>query len=770
MAEQDLEKKYQKRKDRIKNIAIIFLVIMLLLTFFSNTIMNYSLAEVETAYAESGTLTTKIRGEGYVEAREPVDVSCKKEREILKILVKEGDKVKKGQVLFVLAGEASADALNQAKSDLMTLNHEYAKSLLEMPVLGYASNSLEIKYAKKDLNKALKDIEDAKKENTRKKETYEKLKEKAYNAKVAMLEKADEVAEKTDEISQVDIELESLENEKAELGGESDGNLQELNAAVTAAKREAEDAEDKVKQYEDSRTSTTIEDELKAKRKELKDLQRELADLRNSLNDSMTEADDTITSLNRRIRDCKAEISDLNSQAADANANISELNYLYSTADDETMEQYWQQLASAKQEYNSIKKQIEAKERELSDLEEDLETAKKNAAITVNKKVGQVRQDIAEKEEDITEVQSEINSLESEKSLAEGRKAQLETAEAELYNAQKKLKDAQRQLEDAQSVLKSENSAKLEQTEAAIKTLKRQKSSLNSQKTKLETSYSQLQADYEAAKAQADSYQKADGSTIDTLNQAVQEKRKALETLYVNLAKEKNDDKLKIQVASLENEQKAETIEMKKDEINRLKRKRKNLKIRAKLAGTISDITAKTGENTAPGNSLLHIQPGGRGYQISIPVTMEQSKLVKRGDNATVLNILDDDLKVILSNIKTDSQNPSAGRTLVFNISGGNIENGTSLSISVGEKKANYDYIVPTSAIREDSDGKFVLVIQEKSSPVGNRYIARREEVKVLAQNETQSAVSAGFDNYANIITTASKAVEKGDYVRLAQQ
>lgn len=770
MAEQDLEKKYQKRKDRIKNIAIIFLVIMLLLTFFSNTIMNYSLAEVETAYAESGTLTTKIRGEGYVEAREPVDVSCKKEREILKILVKEGDKVKKGQVLFVLAGEASADALNQAKSDLMTLNHEYAKSLLEMPVPGYASNSLEIKYAKKDLNKALKDIEDAKKENTRKKETYEKLKEKAYNAKVAMLEKADEVAEKTDEISQVDIELESLENEKAELGGESDGNLQELNAAVTAAKREAEDAEDKVKQYEDSRTSTTIEDELKAKRKELKDLQRELADLRNSLNDSMTEADDTITSLNRRIRDCKAEISDLNSQAADANANISELNYLYSTADDETMEQYWQQLASAKQEYNSIKKQIEAKERELSDLEEDLETAKKNAAMTVNKKVGQVRQDIAEKEEDITEVQSEINSLESEKSLAEGRKAQLETAEAELYNAQKKLKDAQRQLEDAQSVLKSENSAKLEQTEAAIKTLKRQKSSLNSQKTKLETSYSQLQADYEAAKSQADSCQKADGSTIDTLNQAVQEKRKALETLYVNLAKEKNDDKLKIQVASLENEQKAETIEMKKDEINRLKRKRKNLKIRAKLAGTISDITAKTGENTAPGSSLLHIQPGGRGYQISIPVTMEQSKLVKRGDNATVLNILDDDIKVILSNIKTDSQNPSAGRTLVFNISGGNIENGTSLSISVGEKKANYDYIVPTSAIREDSDGKFVLVIQEKSSPVGNRYIARREEVKVLAQNETQSAVSAGFDNYANIITTASKAVEKGDYVRLAQQ
>lgn len=209
---------------------------------------------------------------------------------------------------------------------------------------------------------------------------------------------------------------------------------------------------------------------------------------------------------------------------------------------------------------------------------------------------------------------------------------------------------------------------------------------------------------------------------------------------------------------------------MKKDEISRLKKKQKKMVIRAKAAGTISDISAKTGEKTVPGSSLLHIQSGKNGYQISVPVTMEQSKFVKLGDNATVLNVWDDDIKVVLSRIKTDSKNPGAGKTLVFNVTGKNIENGTSLSISVGERKASYDYIVPTSAIREDSEGKFVLVIQEKTSPVGNRYIAKREEVKVLAQNETQSAISAGFDNYSNIITTASKAVQKGDYVRLAQQ
>ena len=41
------------RKDKIKNITIIFLLVMLILTFFSNTIMNYSLPEVSATYAQS---------------------------------------------------------------------------------------------------------------------------------------------------------------------------------------------------------------------------------------------------------------------------------------------------------------------------------------------------------------------------------------------------------------------------------------------------------------------------------------------------------------------------------------------------------------------------------------------------------------------------------------------------------------------------------------------------------------------------------------------
>ena len=42
------------KKNVIKIVAIVFVVVLLLLTFFSNTIMNYSLPEVSTVYVEGG--------------------------------------------------------------------------------------------------------------------------------------------------------------------------------------------------------------------------------------------------------------------------------------------------------------------------------------------------------------------------------------------------------------------------------------------------------------------------------------------------------------------------------------------------------------------------------------------------------------------------------------------------------------------------------------------------------------------------------------------
>ena len=117
-----------KRRDWIKNVAIIFLAVMLVLTFFSNTIMNYSLPEVATQYVQRGTITAKIRGTGNVEATDPYNVMVKESRVISRVAVKQGDTVEKDQVLYYLE-DAESDELKKAEDELEELELTSMKGL-----------------------------------------------------------------------------------------------------------------------------------------------------------------------------------------------------------------------------------------------------------------------------------------------------------------------------------------------------------------------------------------------------------------------------------------------------------------------------------------------------------------------------------------------------------------------------------------------------------------------------------------------------------------
>ena len=71
-----------KNRGWVKNAVIVFLVILLLLTFFSNTIMNRSLAEVATKSAGGTSITTRIRGTGTINAAGSYEVKAAQTREI----------------------------------------------------------------------------------------------------------------------------------------------------------------------------------------------------------------------------------------------------------------------------------------------------------------------------------------------------------------------------------------------------------------------------------------------------------------------------------------------------------------------------------------------------------------------------------------------------------------------------------------------------------------------------------------------------------------
>ena len=74
---------------------------------------------------------------------------------------------------------------------------------------------------------------------------------------------------------------------------------------------------------------------------------------------------------------------------------------------------------------------------------------------------------------------------------------------------------------------------------------------------------------------------------------------------------------------------------------------------------------------------------------------------------------------------------------------------------------------MPNSAIREDNNGKFVLILESRSTPFGNRYIARRADITVVASDDSNSAITGNIEPYSYVITTATAPVASGDQVRL---
>ena len=126
-----------KRREWVKNAMIVFLTVMLLLTFFSNTIMNYSLPEVAAQYIQSGTITAKIRGTGTVESGDPYNIQAKETRTVESVLVRAGDTVQKGDVLFVLADKESEE-LKAAEKALEASLLEFELQILS----GNLSNSV----------------------------------------------------------------------------------------------------------------------------------------------------------------------------------------------------------------------------------------------------------------------------------------------------------------------------------------------------------------------------------------------------------------------------------------------------------------------------------------------------------------------------------------------------------------------------------------------------------------------------------------------------
>lgn len=657
------EKNTTKRREWVKNAAIIFLTIMLLLTFFSNTIMNYSLPEVATQYVQTGTITAKVRGTGKIEASDPYNVIAKESRVITSVAVKQGDTVEKDQVIYYLE-DAESDELTQAEKELEDLELNYMKGLFGANV----SPEVITKVANGNID------------------SFSQL-----QAKVTDMQNRLEAAKKRVEECQKNVDDLTLQSTK-------DTN----NAGVS-----------------------TKNDELN------RDLAT--ADLTEAQNRFEKDKAATIASLNAQITELTSQISDLEKLLSNAEASAGSGTTTGSTSSSSYDGQRKKAIESLKKTVNVILKGLSKPELVDAGLTE-IENAYKDVydAIKDNKDYQTLIADYNATHmliDNIEQNAKDVNNLyANNQTLLSKKKADLANLQKQLAEVQAITASSDGGVQDAQNRLNQANRNILEITTA------------NSQTS---VAWQNRLADANAALKNA---------------QAVYDLLKEEQT---SLAADIN--------AELDLSKTNKDIQKKKEEIEKLKEKSMGSAVKAPVAGTITTVKYVAGETTQPEDVMAVIQPEGKGFTLSISVTNEQAKKVQIGDMAELQNSwYYDDARVMLSAIKPDPDNPGTNKLLVFDVSGSTIQADQSLSISVGQRSQEYELVVPNSAIREDNDGKFILTVESKSSPLGNRYIATRVGVEVLASDDNNSAISAPLYGWEYVITTSTKPVEAGKQVRLA--
>ncbi|MFR1546989.1 MAG: HlyD family efflux transporter periplasmic adaptor subunit [Waltera sp.] len=563
----------KKRREWVKNAAIIFLSVMLVLTFFSNTFMNYSLPEVAAQYVQSGTITAKIRGTGTVESGDPYNVKISETRTISSVLVKTGDKVEKGAPLLLLEDKESKELTDaQAALDKAMLDFELA--LLS----GDISNS------------AFQNVQNG---NVSSLNTYQ-------SRIVAAEAEIDKWQKQVDEATTAINQLKTAQV-NVDAGGAPDTSSEQNKVNVAQAALNSDE-----------------------------------------------------------IKIAKDKISEW--QAAQATCQA-------------TIDKYNENIASS---------------------------------VSGNGFVNQVTED---------EYRLAVQNRDQYQSLINERQAFINNNPDKVKAYDEKVKA----LADANKALTEKQNSKTNSTNSL---------------------------------------------TVQTQNwQTELDKR----NIQLKAAQDTKAQLLKDISTELNLDYQLDSLKKQRDDIAKLQENAVGASIEAPISGTITSVTVKAGDEAQPDTALVTMQPEGKGFTMSFSVTNDQAKRLSVGDKADLVNSWRySDMDITLASIKPDTTDPGQKKLLTFDITGDEVTPGQSLNVSVGQKSANYDLIVPNSAIREDSNGKFILIVESKSSPLGNRYVATRVDVEVLASDDTQSAVSGALYGYEFVITTSTQPVEAGKLVRLA--
>ncbi|MBR5975662.1 MAG: efflux RND transporter periplasmic adaptor subunit [Clostridiales bacterium] len=449
-------------------------------------------------------------------------------------------------------------------------------------------------------------------------------------------------------------------------------------------------------------------------------------------------------------------------------------------------------LEQAKKNLEDLEKEMEYEERkpsESSDFYDDemavvdaqkaVEDAEKALDAARNKD-----QSIADCEEQIKSLQDTIKQLEKEKNSLEEQKLDAETkrdaypeqiemcqealdaAKAALEAcitdpedpafSQEDLDAANQAVTDAQQTLDDANAA----YEKAKKDVTDIANSITDKETEIEKKNSDLtekQGDLETFKAI---------TTVEAAERALNDAKHRLTVARKTLSDAKTNAGITSDQKEDEWEAKLKKKEDYEKEVARLEEYYSITEITAPISGMVTSINVTRGGTCMKDEVMFTIADIDSGYYIECSIPKKDAESMYIGSEVKT-DYCD---SAFVESIRPDPLDPMNSSIVRITVSGYYLTPGaTTVNCTISTSNRSYENVVPKGALQQDTEGYFIYILVTKNSPLGERYIARKVPVKLLAEDATSAAIEGAGISYAYCIVRSGKPITNGEQVRLAQ-
>ena len=217
-------------------------------------------------------------------------------------------------------------------------------------------------------------------------------------------------------------------------------------------------------------------------------------------------------------------------------------------------------------------------------------------------------------------------------------------------------------------------------------------------------------------------------------------------------------------------ESRQETIEALEEKIAKLEESLTCTEIVAPCDGMVYGLSLSSGTVMTENTVIFTIIPNNATYSVKFTFKTSVAQNFREGMDLTANDPYIDQCRI--TNIYPDEADPREKRVVKCALSSiDDIFPGTQITVTADRSNANYDHVVPSSAVIRDNSGDYVYVVVESSSPLGDKYVVKRVDVTIEDSDGALTAISPKGESklldQCMVVTRSEKPLHNGDRVRL---